>query len=71
MRLIARYFALITEIGLTIVVTTLMGYYLGGWIDRRLDTGIVFMIIGVVFGLVSGFYSVYQLVAREMDRPER
>lgn len=49
------------RIGMELVVTTLVGAFLGYMIDRWLGTKPWFMIAGVLFGAAAGFRNVYRL----------
>lgn len=39
------------QYGISIVLCTLIGY----WLDKWLNTGIIFLVAGVLFGAVGGF----------------
>ena len=58
------YFALFSEIGLIILVTTLGGSLVGYWIDKQLNTVPVFVVIGLLIGLTAGARAVYRLITR-------
>jgi F0F1-type ATP synthase assembly protein I len=45
--------------GMTFVVATLGGLYLGQWLDRRLGTTPWLLILGVFLGAGASFYSMY------------
>lgn len=57
-----QYLALITQIGLTMVISILVGAVMGTYLDRFLGTTAVFTLLFIVLGAVSGFYSVYRLI---------
>ena len=58
------YFALFSEIGLILLVTTLGGSLVGYWIDKQLNTVPVFVVIGLLIGLTAGARAVYRLINR-------
>jgi ATP synthase protein I len=58
------YFALFSEIGLSLLVTTLIGTLAGYWLDGRLGTLPVFAIIGFLAGAGAGARVIYRLVSR-------
>jgi F0F1-type ATP synthase assembly protein I len=62
------YFALFSEIGLVLLVTTLVGVGLGYWIDTRLGTVPLFVLIGVFAGMAVGARSVWLTVSRFLAR---
>ncbi|WP_102026427.1 AtpZ/AtpI family protein [Salirhabdus sp. Marseille-P4669] len=42
--------------------STLIGIFLGRWVDQKLSTTPVFLIIGLMIGLASGVYGTIYLV---------
>ena len=58
------YLALFSEIGLSLLVTTLLGVFVGYWIDGRLGTIPIFVIVGFFVGAGSGALMIYRLVDR-------
>ena len=64
------YFALFTEIGLVLFVTTL-GFALGGaWLDDQLHTKPLFIVLGFLVGAGVGAVADYRLVTRVLKRLE-
>jgi ATP synthase protein I len=62
------YFALFTEIGLVLFVTTLGGALAGRWIDQQLQTNPLFLLIGFLGGAALGALADYRLVTRFLKR---
>jgi len=58
------YAALFSEIGISLLVTTLVGVFSGYWLDQQLGTVPVFAIIGFLVGAGSGSVMIYRLVNR-------
>ena len=58
------YIALFSEIGLILLVTTLIGVLAGHWADERLGTLPLFLIVGFLVGAGSGAAMIYRLVSR-------
>lgn len=58
------YLLLFTEVGLTLLVTTLLGALGGYWLDGRLGTIPVFAMLGFIAGAGLGTYGIYKLVSR-------
>ena len=48
------YFALFTEIGLVLFVTTLVGALAGHWLDQQLQTNPLFVVTGFLGGAFAG-----------------
>ena len=64
------YLALFSEIGLTLLVTTLLGVLIGYWVDQRLGTLPIFVVVGLLLGFGVGGYGVYRLITRFLARFE-
>ena len=58
------YIALFSEIGLVLLVTTLIGVLAGYWADGQLGTLPIFVIVGFLAGAGSGTVMIYRLVSR-------
>lgn len=59
-----RQLAVATMIPVILVVAPLIGYYGGKWVDGKLDTGNVFMLIGLGLGFVAAGKEVYNLIKK-------
>ena len=60
----AAYAVLFSEIGVSLLVTTLVGVLIGRWIDAQLGTLPIFVIVGFLAGAGSGTVMIYRLVSR-------
>jgi F0F1-type ATP synthase assembly protein I len=58
------YLALFSQIGITLLVTTLLGVLGGHWLDGELGTNPAFMIFGFLAGAGLGTWADYRLVSR-------
>jgi F0F1-type ATP synthase assembly protein I len=59
--------------GLTLAVSVLLGFLLGRWLDLRLNTTPLFLLIGMFWGLGGSFYSIYlqiKKMEKDDDKPE-
>jgi F0F1-type ATP synthase assembly protein I len=62
------YAALFSEIGLSLLVTTLAGVLIGHWVDERLGMTVpIFVIVGFLLGAGSGTVMIYRLVSRFLE----
>ena len=61
MRAVSRYM----DLGLTFVITTGGGAWLGYWADRRFDTAPWLFLLGAVLGITLGFYHFFSVVLRK------
>jgi ATP synthase protein I len=60
----AAYAILFSEIGVSLLVTTLVGVLAGYWVDQQLGTVPIFVIVGFLAGAGSGSLLIYRLVSR-------
>ena len=58
------YFALFTEIGLVLFVTTLGGALAGRWIDQQLGSNPILVILGFLSGALLGAVVDWRLISR-------
>jgi ATP synthase protein I len=58
------YAALFSEIGISLLITTLVGVLAGYWVDTQLGSVPVFAILGFLLGAGSGTVLIYRLVNR-------
>ena len=64
------YFALFSEIGFVLLVTTLLGVAAGYWLDERLGTLPIFVVVGFLGGAGAGAVAIYRLITRFLARYE-
>lgn len=68
------YIALFSEIGFVLLITVLAGVLAGYWLDQRLGTIPVFVLIGFAIGGGSGAIGCWRLMARflaKLDEEDR
>ena len=58
------YAALFSEIGISLLVTTLVGVLVGYWADGQFGTLPIFVIVGFLAGAGAGTLMIYRLVSR-------
>jgi F0F1-type ATP synthase assembly protein I len=61
------YAILFSEIGLSLLVTTLVGVGIGYWVDTRLGTIPIFVLVGFFVGAGAGALAIYRLVTRFLE----
>jgi len=62
------YFALFSEIGLVLFVTTLGGALAGRWLDTQLGTTPIFIIVGFLLGALLGAIADWRLISRFLEK---
>ena len=65
-----HYIALVSEIGLAIGISTIMGLLLGLWLDGKFGTGVLFSISFLIIGLGGGFIASFRLI-NELEKRDR
>lgn len=60
--------ALVTQIGISMLVPILGGILLGNFIDKKLGTGVVFLLIFSVLGIISAFVTLFNIAVRRNKR---
>jgi len=66
------YVVLFSEIGISLLVTTLVGVLVGYWADKQLGTLPVFLIVGFLAGAGAGTVMIARLINRflkSFDQP--
>ncbi|QTL96865.1 hypothetical protein GM661_02180 [Iocasia frigidifontis] len=63
-RMVIQALALLTQLGLVVLANIAVGFFLGRLLDNVLHMDSFFSIIGIILGVLSGFYSVYRLVIK-------
>ena len=59
---VGKMLSLISQIGITMVVSILCTFFLGRYIDGLLNTKPIFTLIFLVIGIGGAFVSVYKMV---------
>ena len=68
---IAYAISLITQIGVTVSVITILFIGLGYYIDNYFNTLPIFVIIGAILSFLLSMFAVYYLVLPFIDRTQR
>ena len=65
-----RQLAIATTIPVILVVAPLIGYYLGKWLDGKLGTGSLFMLVGLGLGFGAAGKEIYNLIRKSARNSE-
>lgn len=57
--------ALVTQVGLSIVIPILLGVYLGGILDEKLNLNGVFTLSFIILGAGAGFLNLFKLIDKK------
>ena len=58
------YLVLFSESGVSLLVTTLIGVFVGYWVDKSLGTLPLFLIVGFLLGAGAGTLMIARLINR-------
>lgn len=61
---VARALAMISQLGVTIIVCIFAGVWIGNWLDDKLGTSGICLIICIIIGVASGFLNVYKILTK-------
>ena len=62
---VAYYLGLVTQVGLTIIFSILIGLLVGIFLDRLFKTKGVFLVVFLIIGIAGGFYQAYKQILRK------
>ncbi|MDR5659720.1 AtpZ/AtpI family protein [Serpentinicella sp. ANB-PHB4] len=63
--------ALVTQIGISMIIPIIAGVYIGNWIDRRLNTGPIFLFILIICGIIVAFMNLFKLGLKDTKKNPR
>jgi ATP synthase protein I len=69
-----RQLGVLSGVGLTLVISTVLGFWGGRVLDRWLGTAPWLMLVGLLLGIASGFVNLFRaagIFGREGERTER
>lgn len=56
---------LVTHIGIIMILPIFGGVYLGSYLDTRFGTGSIFLLIGIILGVVMSFMNLFKIALRK------
>jgi F0F1-type ATP synthase assembly protein I len=56
--------ALVSIVGIQLVVSIVIGWWVGSWIDERFKTEPWFTLLGFLLGTAAGFVELFRVVAQ-------
>ena len=68
---ILKNLSLVSYIGLSMILPILAGVWLGNWVDEKLHTGNIFLILFICISVPSSFVSVYKIVMKDIKKEKR
>ena len=61
---------LIGQLGLNLIVTLLIFFFISMYLDKKLNTGNILLIIGTIAGIFSGVYLNYRHLKKYYEKEE-
>jgi F0F1-type ATP synthase assembly protein I len=59
--------ARLTSVGIALVLCTLIGYWIGNYVDRALHTAPIFLIVFFLLGVGAGIINVFRTISKTDD----
>lgn len=66
-----KAFANISQIGINMFVTIMLCFFIGKWLDEKLGTSAIFLVIFMFLGVASAFRNLYVLVIKQYKLDEK
>lgn len=63
--------ALISHIGLMMLLPILGGLYLGRWLDDKFKTESIFLFIFIILGIISSFANLFRVAMKNVSKKGR
>lgn len=61
---IAESFAMISQVGITFVLYVVGSVVAGNFIDDKLSTSPLFLIVFIVVGIIAAFYNIFKMLMK-------
>ncbi len=68
---IASAYALLSQIAIQLLVIMVMMFFLGRWLDQKLGTSPLFLLLCILLGMASAFKSMYDIGMNEVKKYEK
>jgi ATP synthase protein I len=66
-----KQLGILTTIPIILAVGPILGYFIGSFLDQKMNTSPYLMILFIIFGFVASGRQVYQLVIRSMKEMDQ
>ena len=62
-----KYLALISQLGLMMVIPIFLCLFIGIWLDKKIGTNGLFVIIFLIIGVLAAFRNLFVIVLNKVD----
>lgn len=62
-----KYLALISQLGLMMVIPIFLCLFIGIWLDKKIGTNGLFVIIFLIIGVLAAFRNLFVIVLSKVD----
>lgn len=59
--------ALLSQVGISMIVPIFGGVFLGHWLDEKVGTKFIFLLIGVVMGISVAFSTLFKMTSKGLN----
>ncbi len=66
----AKALSKLSQVGITMVVTIGLGFFIGKWLDNLLNTNMIFLFIFTFLGIGGAFRNLYIMVIKDYKKEE-
>lgn len=67
----AKAFSKLGQVGITVVVTIGMCFFIGKWLDTKFNTQPIFLIIFILLGIGASFRNLYMLLMLDYKKEQQ
>lgn len=60
--------ALVTQIGVSMIVPIFGGVYFGHWLDEKVGTKLIFLLVFTILGVGAAFSSLFKLATKGINK---
>lgn len=61
-----RAMSMLTHMGFTMAICVVISVFIGIFLDNLLGTGRVFLIVFILFGVATAFWTAYKMIMRQI-----
>ncbi|SES83191.1 Putative F0F1-ATPase subunit Ca2+/Mg2+ transporter [Natronincola peptidivorans] len=63
--------ALISYIGISMIIPIIGGVYIGRWVDNRFDTQPIFLFACIIIGVIVAFINLFKVATKDVKKKQR